>query len=74
MKFKWTITDEQFEQVKKELRERISNLLKFYSDTNNMKSYAEALERAYGIEDAISALIMAAKFEPIYDDEKDALQ
>lgn len=39
-----------------------------------MKSYAGALERAYGIEDAISALIMAAKFEPIYDDEKDALQ
>ena len=69
MKFKWTITDDDYEQVKKELRERINNLLKFYADTKDMKHYAEALERAYGIEDAISAIVMAAKFEPIYDEE-----
>lgn len=70
MTFKLTITDEQFEQVKKELRERINNLLKFYADTKDMKSYESALERAYGIEDAISAIVMAAKFEPIYYDKE----
>lgn len=70
MKFKWTITYDDYEQVKKELRGRINNLLKFYADTKDMKNYEAALERAYGIEDAISALIMAAKFEPIYDAEE----
>lgn len=70
MKCKWTITDDDYEQVKKDLRERINNLLKFYADTKDMKNYEAALERAYGIEDALSAIIMAAKFEPIYNDEE----
>ena len=70
MQFKWTLTDEQFEQVKKELRERINNLLSLYAETKDMKRYAETLERAYGIEDAISAIVMAAKFEPIYYDKE----
>lgn len=67
---KWTITDEQFEQVKQELRETVNGLLEFYKETNDMEHYAQALERAFGIEDALSAIIMKAKFEISFDNEE----
>lgn len=70
MKAKWTITDDDYEQVKRELRESVNKMLDFYRDIDDTKHYAETLERAYGIEDALTAIMMKSKFEISYDDEE----